>query len=214
MKTQMTKLSLIALAMTLFLATSAGAVVLLDQSDYDASVPGFLNAVAGGPPFGGTSYSVNDISVDGTGWIITDISTYYNGTGFFESVSEGYLNISPKTGDLPTEDPNNDVLIPLTLTLVAPDTYEVTATGLNIELSPGEYWIGVTPIAGGLYDGIHMASSTLIGDATPSFDPNGMPAPMWSVWNPGVDAAMLIIGLDDVVATEDVTLDGIKSLYR
>ena len=214
MKTQLTKLTLITLAATLLLATSAGAEVLLDQSDYDASVPGFLNAVAGSPPWGGTMYSYNDITVDGTGWVITEISTYYNGTGFFESVTDGYLNIAPKTGDLPTDDPNNDMPVSLTLTLVAPNTYKVTASGLNIELAAGEYWVGVTPIAGGLYDGIHMASSTLIGAATPSFDVYGAPAPMWSNWVPGTDAAMLIMGMDDVVATDDVTLDSIKSLYR
>jgi hypothetical protein len=213
MKTQMTKLSLIALTLTMILATSASAVVLLDQSGYDASIPGFLNAVAGGPPFGGTSYSVNDVTVGGTGWVITDISTYYNATGFFESVSDGYLYISPKTGDLPTEDPTNDILVPLTVTYISDSNYQVTASGLNIELSPGEYWIGVTPIAGSLYDGIHLSATTLIGAATPSFDPYGMPA-MWTNWNPGVDAAMLINGLDDVVATDDVTLDTVKSLYR
>jgi len=214
MKTQMTKLSLIAFALTMILAASAGAAVLVDQSDYDVSVPGFLNAVAGGPPFGGISYTVSDISVGGDGWVITEITTYYNALGSFESVNAGYLNISSKTGPLPTEDPTNDVLVDLTVTFIEGSNYAVTVTGLNIELEAGEYWIGVTPIAGDLYDGIHLASMTLMGDDSPSFDPNGFPMPMWTSWNPGVDAAMLIIGMDDVVATDDVTLDSLKSLYR
>ncbi len=212
MKTQMTKLSLIALTLTMVIAASANAVVLLDQSDYDEFGPLFLNAVAGGPPWGGTSYCVNDVTVDGTGWVITDISTYYNGTGFFESVSQGYLNIAPKTGALPVDDPTTDVMVPLTLTIVAPNTYKVTASGLNIELAPGEYWIGITPIAGSLYDGLHLSSATLIGDATPSFDPYGTAT--WTNSNPDVDASILILGLDDVVATESITLDSVKSLYR
>ncbi len=214
MKTQLTKLSLIALALTMVLATTAGAEVLLDQSAYDDTIPGFLNAVAGGPPFGGTSYSVNDITVDGVGWNIESISTYYNALGSFESVSLGYLYLTPKTGDLPTEDANNDVSVELTVTEVAPSTYKVTASGLNIELAPGEYWIGITPVAGDLYDGIHLSATTLIGAATPSFDPYGMPSPMWTNWNPGVDATILIEGLGNVVATEDVSLDAIKALYR
>ncbi len=218
MKTQSTKLSLFVLALTLVFAVSAGAVTLLDQAAYDFSGPGFFNVVAGAPPMGMTNYSLNDISVGAGGWVITDVSIYVNALGGFESgVTSGYLNIFPKTGPLPidgTDDPTAGISVPMTATVISGNDYEVTVTGLSVALAPGEYWIGITPIASAFNSGIHMPAVSFMGDATASYDPYGWPMAMWMNMVPGVDAAMLILGEGDVVANETVTLDSVKSMYR
>lgn len=215
MNTQMTKLSLIVLSLTMVLAAAAGAAVLHDQSEYDFSGPGFFNVIAGSPPMGTTMYTVNDITVDGTGWNITSISTYQNALGGFESeVTQAVINIFPKVDSMPAGEPTQDMLVPVTVTHISGDDYKVTADGLNIELEPGEYWIGLTHFGSAFNSGIHMPAATLVGDASPSFDPFGWPAPMWSVWVPSTDAAILILGDDNVVATDETTLDSVKSYYR
>ena len=62
---------IIALAL-IALATSASAqTILWDQTaGYESWQQGFFNAVAGGPPFGSTNYTCNDVSVAGTGWLV------------------------------------------------------------------------------------------------------------------------------------------------
>lgn len=215
MNTQMKKLSLIALALSVILVGSAGATVLVDQSEYDFSGPGFFNVIAGAPPMGVTTYSVNDITVTGTGWVITDISIFVNALGGYEgSTTSAVINIFPKTDVLPVEVPTEDMIVDVTAVNIGGDDYQVTASGLNIELAPGEYWIGLTPYGSSFNYGIHMPATTLIGDATPSYDTGGFPMPMWANWVPDADAAMLIIGDDNVVATDDASLDSVKSLYR
>ena len=74
MNSKLIKLSVLALIIAF--AGMAQAEVLVDQSEFDVSVPGFLNAVAGAPPMGSTIYTVSDITVDGTGWAISSISTF------------------------------------------------------------------------------------------------------------------------------------------
>ena len=215
MKTQLTKRSLIALALIAMLASSAGAAVLHDQSSYGAWGAGFLNAVAGGPPFGGTSYSVNDVTVTGTGWSIESISIIVNALGDYpDNTTTAYVNVFPKTGPLPTDVPGTGTPVAVSVTSVGGDDYMVTASGLNIELEPGDYWIGLTPAASDLFAGIHIPSDTLIGDATPSYDPNGFPVPMWLNQVPDTDATILIEGDDQVVATENVSMGSVKALFR
>ncbi len=215
MNTQMTKISLIVLSITLIVAGAAGAAVLHDQSAYDFSGPGFFNVIAGAPPMGVTTYSVNDIVVDGTGWNITSISNYVNALGGFDSeVTTAVINIFPKTDSLPVEIPNNDMVVPVTVTSIGGDDYMVTADGLNIELEPGEYWIGLTHYGSAFNSGIHMPAVTLMGDATPSYDTGGFPMPMWMFWVADTDAAILIPGDESIVGTDETSLDTVKSYYR
>ena len=56
---------------------------------------------------------------------------------------------------------------------------------------------------------------TLIGDATASYDAFAFPPPpSWFVFNPDVDASLLIEGtLQEPTATEETTWGSIKSLY-
>lgn len=213
MNSKLIKLSVLALIIAF--AGMAQAEVLVDQSEFDVSVPGFLNAVAGAPPMGSTIYTVSDITVDGTGWAISSISTFINALGGFETeVTIGYINIFPKTGPLPEEVPGQSMMVDVTVTDLTNNNFQVTASGLNIELEPGEYWIGLTHMASAFNSGIHLSSTTFMGDETPSYDIGGFPMPMWATWNPGYDPAILIEGDSNVVSTSTSTMSQVKSLYR
>lgn len=140
----------------------ASADVLWDQSqlaDYTAELPSIMDQeVPPSDPLADySSYAVTDVDTAGESWIVQDITTYfssYDGESSFwqGAVEQARLNILPKTGSLPdnTYDPCDGELVDVTLTTFAQNNIwylAVTASGLDISLSPGEYWIGLTPLA-------------------------------------------------------------------
>ena len=197
----MKRLSLaLAAALVLAMATGASAQVLWDQSEFDAFGPGFFNAESGSPPFGSTNHTVNHVTAPGN-WHMTKITIYMTGTdpNFAAGIFQGYLHVWPKTGPLPAEDPAVTPVVPMTGTVVAGpngDIIEVSTVGLDMMLAPGEYWIGITPIAaaGPFGPEFQMAATSQYGDASASYDVFGFPAPMWMNMNAGVDAAIMIEG--------------------
>ena len=197
----MKRLSLaLAAVLVIALASAASAQVLWDQSDFDAFGPGFFNSESGGPPFGITSHTVNHVTAPGA-WHMTKITIYMTAIdpGFAAGIFQGYLHVWPKTGSFPTEDPAASPVINLSATLLPGpngDYIEVSTVGLDLNITAGDYWVGITPIAaaGPFGPEIHMGSATLYGDASPSYDVFGFPAPMWVNFTPGVDAALLIEG--------------------
>ncbi len=219
MNSQPTKLAVISAVVLVALAQTAGGAVLWDQSDYDVWGAGFYNAESGAPPFGMTVFSVNHITVDNV-WLVDSITTYYSALDpvWGDGIAQGYLHVFGKTDPLPvdgTDDPTASPLVTMSGTLDG-DHIVVTASGLNLSLEPGEYWIGITPIAasGPFGPEIHLSSLTLMGDATASYDPFAFPGPpAWINFNPGVDASILIEGVI-TVANQEMTWGGIKSLYK
>jgi hypothetical protein len=210
----MRKIMLTTLAI-LSLAAVAGAEVLWDQSEADMGAPGFFNTESGAPPFGLTMFTVNDIVVDQM-WTVTTISTYWSILDEnWATLSEGYLHVFPKTGPLPGEsdDPTLSMLVPMTATVDA-NFGTLVAGGLDLALEPGEYWIGITPIApaGPFGPEVHLSSTMLMGDDSASYDPYGMPV-AWFNFNPGYDATILIEG-ETTVATEAKSLSEVKALFR
>jgi hypothetical protein len=200
------------------LAASAGAqTVLWDQTaGYESWQQGFFNAAAGSPPFGSTMYTCNDVTVDGTGWIVDSITVYYDGFDWSweGAISEARLFVEPKTGSLPTGDPSGGALVSASCAYVPGSNFmffEITASGLALELAPGDYWIGLTPSTP-TPDNIHV-SVAAVGDDSPSYDPFGFPIPMWSNWVAGLDGAMKIQG-DAAVAGDEATWGSVKSLFR
>ncbi len=187
-------------------AASASADVLWDQSAYDAGAPGFFNTVSGGPPFGQTVYTVNDVTVgDPEGWEVDSITIFVNSLGGgITAASSGVLHVFsgsdplPGVGDDPTASPS--VAISVALVDAPTDTYSITASGLDLDLAAGDYWIGITPIApaGPFGSAIHLSATSLVGDASASYDAFPFPAPpggpAWFNFNPGVDASLLIEG--------------------
>jgi len=212
--------SLAALLLAL-LVRPVAADVLWNQSDYDAFGAGFFNSVSGGPPFGLTVYTVGDVTVGGTGWHVEKITTYYSriDPNWGIGITQGFLHVFPKTGALPvdgTDDPAASTPVTLT-TALFDDRFEIYASGLSLDLAPGEYWIGITPIAPAGFFGpeIHMSSQTFLGAPSPSYDAYADPGPpAWYDMNPGVDAAILIEGTLHPVAVSPTSWSEIKALYR
>jgi hypothetical protein len=201
----------------------ASADVLWDQSDYDLTVPGFFNSVSGSPPFGLTHYAVSDITVGDGGWYVSKISAYFGAADpvWGDGITEGHLHVYAKTGPLPIDgldDPTLSPMISMSATLEGFDAFVVSAD-VNLHLDPGEYWIGITPLAPSGFFGPepHWASGTYLGDATASLDPYAFPGPAgWFNFNPGADAAIKIEGVvfplctggDDEDSDEDEDSDG------
>ena len=202
------------------LAAPVSADVLWDQSDSDAFGAGFFNTVSGGPPFGMTVFTVSDITVDGSGWNVESISTYYSALdpSWGGAISEGHLVVYPKTGPLPidgVDDPTTSVVVPMSAVLVV-DTFVLTASGLNLDLPPGEYWVGITPVApsGPFGPEIHLSSGTFMGVDTASYDPFAFPGPpAWFNFNPGIDASILLEGTRPT-PVEGTSWSQIKAIYR
>jgi len=197
------------------LTAAAGAEVLWDQSEADLGAPGFFNTESGAPPFGLTMHTVSDIVVAET-WNVSSISTFWSILDEnWASLTEGYLHVFPKTGDLPAsdDDPTASLVVPMSAT-VANNLGTLVADGLDLTLEPGEYWIGITPIvpAGPFGPEVHLSSTMFMGAETASFDPYGVPAD-WFNFNPGYDATILIEG-DMVVAAESQSLSDVKALFR
>src|SRR5215510_6972416 len=138
------KASLVA-AVLLALGTNANAMVLWDQHTIVPAGPAI--AASNSPGFGGVfTHSVDDVTVPASGWVITKITQYYSAfePNWAGGVTQGYLNIQPKTGPLPTANPVT-VQSPMSCTIdaaqsaaVGQTVLAVTAT-VNISLAPGDY---------------------------------------------------------------------------
>ena len=206
-------ITVLVIAMSMASLASAQAVLWDQTEGYESWSMGFFNNIAGGPPFGSTTYTCNDIVVPEGGWDINTVKVYFDGfnPGWAGGVVEAVLYIEPKEGSLPMGDPSTGATVPVVTTLLGNGFLEVAAMGLSEELTSGEYWIGLTPITPNS-DNIHV-SVVAVGDDSPSYDAFGFPEPMWMGWAPGLDGAMLIEG-EAAVANDAATLGQVKSLYR
>jgi hypothetical protein len=216
---------LITLAAISLIATGAVADVLWDQSQLDTSYSMWDSQSGCGPFMGGTIHQASDFW---TGDVVTinQVTTWYTINIPMDGVVQAFLGVWPKTGPLPEDGvavanaPEN--LVPVTVTAVDPGDggpwyYTVVASGLNITLQPGEYWISLTPAdyfytPGGV--SYHYATSNHWGDDVASIEYCGMSPEVWSTFNPGRDASILIEGTTDVVAIEGESWGSFKSLYR
>jgi hypothetical protein len=208
-------ITILSLLVALGLANVAGAADLWDQTaGYESWQMGYFNVIAGGPPFGATMYTVNDIVVGAGGWNVDAVHIYYDGfdASWAGALTSAVLYVEPKTGSLPTGDPSTGVSVAVTATTLGNGFLELSATGLGLALAEGEYWIGLTPVAPNA-NNIHV-SVAAVGDDSPTYDAFGFPVPMWGAWNVGLDGAMLIQGELGAVATDDVNLGTLKALYR
>ena len=128
---------------------------------------------------GGTSaaFAVSDVSVPASGWTINSVSTYFSDLSFNPTVTTAVLNIFPKSGGLPTasNDPRpsptgqGTIVVPVDVRSQGGTSQQpvmiITATGLNVILSQGEYWIGLTPAlnSGPFGSDNHWATESVIG---------------------------------------------------
>lgn len=210
---------LIALAM-FALVGAAHAEVLWDQSAYDPFGAGMYNSVSGAPPFGSTVHTVCDVHVDES-WNISGMSTWFSllDGGWGTGITQGYLHLFPKVGSLPidgTDDPATSIVVPMTA-VIEGSAWRVNATGFSIPVPPGDYWMGMTPIApsGPFGPEINFSTTAHYGDDSASFDPFGfIGGPGWFLpGGGGLDGTLLIEGTRPT-PVEAQTWTGIKTLYR
>lgn len=91
---------------------------------------------------------MDDVAVGATGWTINSVIYYYYlDTGTPPVSGTALLNIFWETGSLPTsaDNPVSGTTVNITYNAIDSNLYTLTASGLNIILSPGDYWIGLTP---------------------------------------------------------------------
>lgn len=206
------KYQVLAAALVAGSAAVSNADVLWDQSALGWPLPALPNALAGNP---NTTYTVADVNVTGAGWNITSVSMYWSCIDFnWSSTTTGRLNIFSQTGALPSnsDNPSTGGLVPgtvaMTVETLFDDTvqqayYRVTASGLNINLAPGSYWIGITPVApSGMWGPeLGMPAATQVGAGSPYRSPftgfGAPPANTWAnIYAPDlIDAAILIQGV-------------------
>jgi hypothetical protein len=149
---------------------------LWDQSNYDLAVSAYVDQAFGDFPAYST-YMVNDIVVGAGGWNVTSVTSYFTvGFGFWPGSGSGTLNIFAKTGSMPGagDDPAAGALVAWTSTDLGDGTQAVTASGLNVDLAPGEYWIGLTPTNDfGLFGQEFHRGAPRVGEETYVRNPGG-----------------------------------------
>ena len=205
----------LALAAMLVASSSASAMVLWDQSVITPAGAAIPNSNS--PGFGGfVAHSVNDVTVPASGWHVTKISEWY---GFFNSswtgITQGFIYVQPKTGGLPTiapvavQSPMSAALDPAQSALLGQSVLKVSAN-VNLNLSAGDYWIGITPSASAGINGANLQwPSAQVGDAVATYQSGAWSHPA-SLGNE--DGAFLIEG-DVTVPVTPATWGSIKSLY-
>ena len=214
-------LTAIALLGILAVGAVAQADIIWDQSDYDINMQSWYDSVSGCPPFGFTVHSANDIHVWDTS-TITTITTWYTpfngGTG---AATQAHLYIAPKTGPLPIDGVDlpqeNGTLVTITAT-PDPNTgfWVITASGLSVTLTAGDYWVSLTPILPGGPWGAdtHVRSMTTLGDPAAYYQYCGAGSFVWTVLPEPIDLSILIEGTVGAVPVESTTWGDTKALFR
>src|SRR5579862_322504 len=97
-----------------------------------------------------TSYLANDVEVGPGGWNVSSVTVEVLASNSAEigNITNARLNVFQNTGsaDTPasTDNPMNGQIVPVTVTPTS-NRFLITATGLNLGLGAGEYWIDLTP---------------------------------------------------------------------
>ena len=209
-------------ALTLVMATSsaAQAVVLWDQSTITTAAPGVLASHATG--FNGfNAHSVNDVTVPASGWVVTKITQWHAGfdVNWINGLSNGYLDVYPKVGGLPlaTDLPSTVQILtgwscvqdPVRTAQLNQSVLQVSLN-VNLNLPPGDYWIGICPRRSNSPLGAnHMWASNPVG-APVATKLNTGP---WTSHANGYDGAFMIEG-EVPVPAESPSWGAMKALYR
>ena len=157
-------------------ATAAPAAVLWDQSNYETAPNALVDEeFLDYPTY--SSYMMMDV-VASTDWTVDSVSIYLTDgqNGVWQAINQARLNVFSWTpGSLPlaSDDPAAGTLVSVTMTDLG-DTFKMTASGLNLDLSAGNYWIGLAPQATHATQGqeFHRAAP-IIGDNAAWRNPGG-----------------------------------------
>lgn len=211
---------LLTIAALVMMTTAANAMVLWDQApDTDLAILGegypdsysigfFGNVIV----YGACDFN---LGIDAT---ITSVTTYYTASGqWVPGTYDALLDVYTKTGPSPitgTDDPlATGVTVSVTLTDNGDGTMSLTATGLSLSLTAGDYWIMMSPtIADGpSFREFHAPALAAWGDDSNVIEFGGFFGPAWGP--AGMDGAITIEG-DSAVPTEDTTWGQFKAIYR
>lgn len=222
MKKLLTAICLVAMA-----ATVASADILWDQSDWNTGGDGLLNMAATSCSFfnGNTKvHQANDVtfSVD---VVLNSITIYETeGNGNAAAATQAYLWIAPKTGSSPTESSaavnTAGNLVAITSAYVLKDGVyglAITASGLNVALPAGDYWVSLTPrCSAGLFPWsvLCFANGSIIGDSTKYIEACSVNSSWSDLYAPDQHDGAIKIEGSAVVATENAVWGGVKALYR
>jgi hypothetical protein len=164
------------------MASVAGAEVLWDQSNlmtppYDGSVDesttGSCSQISGNTKV----HIASDVHFD-TPVHITTVRIYET-PGNVQAATQAYLWIHPKNGALPTTSSDSleqaGIVVNISAVTVGPNGpsqfVRVSATGLDLELPAGDYWVSLTPRhnLGTFPYTVHiLTSGPVIGDPSPA----------------------------------------------
>lgn len=211
-----------AAVLSLSLATAAGAAVLWDQSNLNATLDGSVDLV---------SSSCNQISGNTKVHIASDVHfanpvvisavRIYETPGNVQAATQAYLWITPKTSSIPTNSSSEiEVaanLVPITVSAVVGGVVTVSAQGLSRSLPAGDYWVSLTPRHSlGLYPYTwHIyAAGPVVGDPSPAI----IACTVNSAWtyplDPNRPDYSIKIEGDQAVPTLKSTWSRVKSIYR
>jgi len=192
----------IVLAAALALGASVASADTLWHQAPDFASNGVVNAIAGAPPFGVTAYTVADVHIGAGGATVDSITMYWSRilSDWVSDVNQGRVYVHAKTGAVPTALPGGP-LMAMTVTeffdpVFQQAGYAVTVSGLNLSLTEGDYWMGITPVAPGGPFGpeLGMGSASSYGDQSMTYDAGGFPSPGWFNYS-NVDAAITVTGV-------------------
>jgi hypothetical protein len=223
-------------ALLLTLASTAGAAVLWDQSNWDPAGEGSVNLSSNSCSqiSGNTKvHTANDVHFDSPAHITT--VRIYETLGNVQTATLAYLWIHPKSGSLPTTSSDSLEILTLgvlqvpitsaTQTIGTSTAAVVTATGLNINLPAGDYWVSLTPRHNlGIFPySVHLITSgPVMGDPTAAILVGRADAPSCAPVNSNwyypldpnrPDYAIKIEG-DFPVATMRSSWGRVKQIYR
>ncbi len=156
-----------------------------------------------------STYLVNDV-VFATAVDIDSVTTYFtnlNGA-WAANVNRGVLNIFTNNPlDNNTDNPQDGLEVDVVVTATnGLSSYEVTASGLGINLAAGQYWFGLSPVSGSaIPQEFHYSSVDRLGKESQFRNPGGGFG-LGTNWGPASvldpnyrDAAIRIEGVEKVI---------------
>lgn len=215
-------------ALTVFSAGTAVAQsnLYFNRPDLDALIGKSNENTGQFSPIGfrpAASSTAVDVRVGPGGWTIDSITVWnFLNDGSFLAIDSAYLFIQERTGDLPIGNPFTVAQVAVEVTTPFGSTQgspvQVTASGLNLALDAGKYWIGLTPNNS---TGAFLGNGGVIGrevkgliDPTYSLNFPGGFAWIPDQFNSSVDLAMQITGVPTPGAAGALALGGLVATRR
>jgi hypothetical protein len=148
-------MSTLAWTLGLVLAAAPAPEVLCERTTFVRTSPGDrlatfsqLETTQNGAPSG--TYGLSAVTVPPARWDVHAVTIFTTATApdKWVQLRRARLNVVSKKGDLPAadDDPRRGREVEVTVREHRPGVFAITAADLKLRLTPGDYWIGLTPI--------------------------------------------------------------------